>query len=104
LLVPGFNTEVSSLVATTVSNQTVLVAARNGYAYHKANAVLYSVDEGASWQTVLDNTTPLKKASNPTGLYPVSFAGPDDDLNIKGGARSSRVALRRGRRAAIKRT
>jgi autotransporter-associated beta strand protein len=82
-LVPGFNTEVSSLVATTVSNQAVLVAARNGYADHKASAVLYSVDEGASWQTVLDNTTPLKKASNPTGLYPVSFAGPDDDLNIK---------------------
>ena len=81
-LVPGFNTEVSSLVATTVSNQTVLVAARNGYAYHNASGVLYSVDQGASWQTVLDNTTPLIKASNSTGLYPVSFAG-KDDLNIK---------------------
>ena len=81
-LVPGFNTEVSSLVATTVSNQTVLVAARNGYAYHNASGVLYSVDQGASWQTVLDNTTPLIQASNSTGLYPVSFAG-KDDLNIK---------------------
>ncbi|HEY5204204.1 MAG TPA: hypothetical protein VIJ63_06350 [Roseiarcus sp.] len=81
-LVPGFNTEVSSLVATSVSNQTVLVAARNGYAYHNAGGVLYSVDQGASWQTVLDNTTPLIKAVNPTGLYPVSFAG-KDDLNIK---------------------
>ena len=81
-LVPGFNTEVSSLVATSVSNQTVLVAARNGYAYHNASGVLYSVDQGASWQTVLDNTTPLIQASNSTGLYPVSFAG-KDDLNIK---------------------
>ncbi len=81
-LVPGFNTEVSSLVATSVSNQTVLVAARNGYANHNASAVLFSLDQGASWRSVLDNTTPLIKASNSTGLYPVSFAG-KDDLNIK---------------------
>ena len=60
----------------------MLVAARNGYADRKASAVLYSLDRGESWRTVLDNTTPLITASNPTGLYPISFAG-QDDLNIK---------------------
>jgi hypothetical protein len=37
-LVPGFDTEVSSLVPTIISNQTVVVAARNGYA--DRNAIL----------------------------------------------------------------
>jgi autotransporter-associated beta strand protein len=81
-LVPGFDTEVSSLVPTIISNQTVVVAARNGYADRNATGVLYSLDKGASWQSVLDKTTPLIEASNPTGLYPVSLAG-KDALNIK---------------------
>ena len=87
-LVPNFNTEVSSLISTTVNNQTVLIAARNGGQDHAQTGILYSTDAGATWTPILGPgsgaTTLATTASNPTnnpdGLV---FNGTDNNLNIK---------------------
>lgn len=81
-LVPGFNTEVSSLIATTINNQTVLVAARNGDFDLTASAVLYSIDGGVTWTTLLGPTTTVQ-STNSANPDHVSFNGGRNDLNIK---------------------
>ncbi len=81
-LVPGFNTEVTNLISTTINNQTVLFAARDGSAYHPDNGILYSTDAGATWTTLLAPGTPLQSTSsnNPDHLV---FSGALDNFNIK---------------------
>jgi autotransporter-associated beta strand protein len=81
-LVPGFGTEISSLIATSINNQTVLVAARNGDFDLNASAVLYSVDSGATWTTLLGPGTSLQ-STNSSNPDHVSFNGGHNDLNIK---------------------
>jgi autotransporter-associated beta strand protein len=81
-LVPTFNTEVTNLISTTINNQTVLIAARDGAAYHPDNGILYSTDAGVTWTTLLAPGTPLlpTNSSNPGNLV---FSGANDNLNIK---------------------
>jgi autotransporter-associated beta strand protein len=81
-LVPNFNTEVTNLISTTINNQTVLIAARDGAAYHPDNGILYSTDAGVTWTTLLAPGTPLvpTNSSNPDNL---TFSGVHDNLNIK---------------------
>jgi autotransporter-associated beta strand protein len=87
-LVPNFNTEVSNLISTTVNNQTVLIAARNGGQDHAQTGILYSTDAGATWTPILGPgsgasllpTTASNPTNNPDGLV---FNSADNNLNIK---------------------
>jgi autotransporter-associated beta strand protein len=80
--VSDFKTEVSSLISTTINNQTVLLAARNGFGDHNATAVLYSTDSGASWTPLLGPNTTVHSTHtvNPDS---VAFNGGDDVINMK---------------------
>jgi autotransporter-associated beta strand protein len=80
-LVPGFGTEVSSLVAANLNNQTILFAARDGFFGRAADGILYSADAGATWTTLLDNGTTLH-STNPT-TPAVPFGGSNHDINMK---------------------
>lgn len=80
--VTAFDSEVTSLVSTTIRNQTVLIAAQDGQAYKLADQVMYSTDQGATWNVLLNQgSTVLSTGSpNPDGLQ---FSGVNKNVNMK---------------------
>lgn len=73
-LVPGFTTEVTSLISTTINNGAVLIAARNGYDYRPDNGIFYSDDAGANWHLLLGPGTSVQ-ATNSANPHHLVFSG-----------------------------
>ncbi|WP_128958572.1 autotransporter domain-containing protein [Bradyrhizobium guangzhouense] len=80
--VTGFNSEVTSLISTTIGNQIVLIAAQDGQAYKPADQVMYSTDQGATWGVLLAQGTPILSTNSPNPDH-LTFTGTNQNLNMK---------------------
>lgn len=91
-LVPGFNTEVTSLINTTISNGAVLFAARDGYNYRPDNGIFYSNDAGANWHLLLGPGTSVQATNSANASHLVfsgGFGGNTANMKIAAGPNDS---------------
>ncbi|MGX4801302.1 autotransporter-associated beta strand repeat-containing protein [Bradyrhizobium guangdongense] len=91
-LLPGFNTEVTSLISATTSNGTVLFAARDGFNYRPDNGIFYSNDAGANWHLLLGPGTSVQgiNSANANNLvFSGGFGGNSANMKIAAGPNDS---------------
>ncbi|MBC9882637.1 hypothetical protein G8O24_35615 [Bradyrhizobium sp. INPA01-394B] len=91
-LVPGFNTEVTSLISATSGNSTVLFAARDGFNYRPDNGIFYSNDAGANWHLLLGPGTSVQgtNSANASNLvFSGGFGGNTANMKIAAGPNDS---------------
>ena len=91
-LVPGFATEVTSLISAPIGNSTVLFAARDGFDYRTDNGIFYSVDGGAVWHLLLGPGTSVQGTSsaNPHNLvFSGGYGGNSANIKIAAGPNDS---------------
>jgi autotransporter-associated beta strand protein len=74
-LVTGFNTEVTSLISTSINNSAVLFAARDGYDYRPDNGIFYSIDAGAHWTLLLGPGTSVQSTNSANDNHLVFSGG-----------------------------
>lgn len=94
-----FNSEVTSLVSTTINSQTVLLAARDGINNASLNGIFYSADDGANWNLLLGPGTPVQStnSNNPHNLVFSGGFGANINMKVASGPGNSLfVAVAKG--------